>query len=125
MSIVMTKDAAQAMNKMAGPGNPLGKSASSLGRGEASFSLDTGKIAMKFDVGSDSDAKEIADGVDQLLKMVKDGPAMSGDEKALIESVEIKAEGKALSGSATIPEKMIEKVAEEFAEGVEEAGESL
>ena len=125
MSVVMTKDAAQSMNKMAGPGNPLGKSAASLGRGEASLSLDTGKLAMKFEMGSDGDAKDLADGINELLKMAKDSPAMSGDDKEFIDSVEIKAEGKELSGSAKIPEKMIEKVAEEFAEGVEEAGESL
>jgi hypothetical protein len=125
MSVVMTKDAAQAMNKLAGPGNPLGNSASSLGRGEASLSLDTGKISIKFDVGSDSDAKEMADSINQLLKMAKDGPAMGGDEKEFVESVQIQAEGNVLSGTATLPKKMIEEAAEEFAEGVEEAGESL
>ncbi len=125
MSFVMTKDAAQAMNQKAGPGNPLGSSVASLGRGEASLSLDTGKIAMKFALGSDSDAKEAADGINDLLKMAKDGPGMSGDQKEFAESVVIKAEGKEISGSATIPQKMIEEVAEEFAEGVEEAGDAL
>ncbi len=125
VSIVMTKDAAQSMNKMAGPGNPLGGAASSIGRGEASLSLDTGKVALEFDMGSDGDAKAAADAINELLKMAKDGPAMGKDEKELMNSVEVQAEGNALKGSATIPEKMIEKAAEEFAEGVEEAGDAL
>ena len=125
VGLVMTEDAAKAVNDMAGPRNPLGNSASGIGRGEASLSLNTGKLALKLDLASDGDAKDLADSVEQLLKMAKDGPAMGRDEKDLVGSIELKTEGKSVAITATIPEKMIEEAAKEIAEDMDEAGEAI
>ena len=127
---VIPADTVKRLSKGAGAGLGLGTKLDGAGRILLTLTLDPGKIGARVEMKSASDAKELADALNETLSAMKSMPGGGGAfgdpmAGALLSSAKIKSDGKELVLEIPIPDKLIEKFAEEMGKGIRKADEEI
>jgi hypothetical protein len=127
VAIVMPGVAAS-LSQKAGKENPL-QGIDQAGRILFSASLDTGKVSGRVGMPDAGKAKEVADGLNQLVNMLNSlpggGPASDPMAGQALKTLSIRAEAAELVVGLTIPQEAIDKAAKEMAAQIRRADQEI